>query len=80
MSANNIYKIFHVVIFFCITCNVSAEPKHSISMYWEPDLPPDFVSLPYVNIDAAKGGIYITGAVGGSLWTLTFEKGGYLGS
>ena len=66
MPMSNIYKIFYGIIFlFCITWNASAEPKHGISMYGEPDLPPDFVSLPYVNIDAPKGGVYITGAVGG---------------
>ncbi len=35
---------------------VSAEPKHGIAMYGDPALPPDFVSLPYVNPDAPKGG------------------------
>ncbi|MGJ8583088.1 MAG: extracellular solute-binding protein [Marinosulfonomonas sp.] len=34
----------------------SAEPQHAIAMYGEPDLPPDFVSLPYANPDAPKGG------------------------
>ena len=33
-------------------------------MYGEPALPPDFVSLPYVNKNAPKGGTYITGEVG----------------
>ncbi|MEL6520435.1 MAG: extracellular solute-binding protein [Pseudomonadota bacterium] len=33
-----------------------AEPSHGIAMYGEPALPPDFVSLPYVNPDAPKGG------------------------
>ena len=33
-----------------------AEPKHGISMYGDPALPPDFVSLPYANPDAPKGG------------------------
>ncbi|MEL7081172.1 MAG: ABC transporter substrate-binding protein, partial [Pseudomonadota bacterium] len=36
--------------------DVAAEPKHGIAMYGEPALPPDFVSLPYVNADAPKGG------------------------
>ena len=35
---------------------VSAEPSHAIAMYGEPVLPPDFVSLPYANPDAPKGG------------------------
>ena len=34
----------------------TAEPKHGIAMYGEPALAPDFVSLPYANPDAPKGG------------------------
>ncbi|WP_208349348.1 extracellular solute-binding protein [Pseudaestuariivita rosea] len=34
----------------------AAEPQHGIAMYGDPALPPDFVSLPYVNPDAPKGG------------------------
>jgi peptide/nickel transport system substrate-binding protein len=41
-----------------------SEPRHGIAMYGEPALPPDFVSLPYVNPDAPKGGKIITGEVG----------------
>lgn len=36
--------------------SASAEPRHAIAMYGEPELPPDFVSLPYANPDAPKGG------------------------
>ncbi len=32
------------------------EPQHGIAMYGDPALPQDFVSLPYVNADAPKGG------------------------
>lgn len=42
-----------------------AEPKHGIAMYGDPSLPPDFVSLPYVNPDAPKGGAFIFGEIGG---------------
>jgi peptide/nickel transport system substrate-binding protein len=42
-----------------------AEPKHGIAMYGEPELPPDFVSLPYANPDAPTGGRLVTGEVGG---------------
>ncbi|MBC8409023.1 MAG: ABC transporter substrate-binding protein, partial [Rhodobacteraceae bacterium] len=49
--------------FFC-SLNVIAESQHGISMYGKPALPQDFVSLPYVNINAPKGGIYVTGEVG----------------
>ena len=41
-----------------------AEPKHGIAMYGEPALPPDFVSLPYANPDAPKGGKIVQGEVG----------------
>jgi len=41
-----------------------AERMHGISMYGEPALPQDFVSLPYVNPDAPKGGRIVTGQVG----------------
>lgn len=34
----------------------TAEPQHGIAMYGQPALPPDFVSLPYANPDAPKGG------------------------
>jgi len=43
----------------------SAEPEHGIAMYGTPALPPDFVSLPYANPDAPKGGRIVTGNVGG---------------
>jgi peptide/nickel transport system substrate-binding protein len=33
-----------------------ADPQHGIAMYGTPALPPDFVSLPYANPDAPKGG------------------------
>lgn len=42
-----------------------AEPRHGIAMYGEPALPPDFVSLPYVNADAPKGGTLRLGESGG---------------
>mgnify|MGYP000409833954 FL=1 len=42
-----------------------AEPRHGIAMYGEPALPPDFVSLPYANPEAPRGGRIVTGEVGG---------------
>ena len=42
-----------------------AEPRHGIAMYGPPALPPDFVSLPYANPDAPRGGTLVEGAVGG---------------
>lgn len=41
-----------------------SEPSHGIAMYGQPDLPPDFVSLPYADPDAPKGGRVVTGNVG----------------
>lgn len=43
----------------------NADPQHGISMYGEPALPPDFVSLPYVRADAPKGGSITLGNTGG---------------
>jgi len=43
----------------------SAQPAHGIAMYGAPALPPDFVSLPYANPNAPKGGKVVTGNVGG---------------
>ncbi|SMO39973.1 extracellular solute-binding protein [Ruegeria faecimaris] len=42
-----------------------AESTHGIAMYGDPALPPDFVSLPYVNADAPKGGKVVFGNTGG---------------
>ncbi len=42
-----------------------AEPRHGIAMYGDPALPPDFVSLPYANPEAPKGGKIIFGEAGG---------------
>ncbi|MFV2052783.1 extracellular solute-binding protein [Aliiroseovarius sp. YM-037] len=43
----------------------TAEPQHGIAMYGDPVLPPDFVSLPYANPDAPKGGRIVFGEPGG---------------
>jgi len=42
-----------------------AEPRYAISMYGDPALPPDFVSLPYANPNAPQGGSVTLGEVGG---------------
>lgn len=41
-----------------------AEPQHGLSMYGAPALPHDFVSLPYVNAAAPKGGRIVLGESG----------------
>ncbi|KIC42867.1 ABC transporter substrate-binding protein [Ruegeria sp. ANG-R] len=43
----------------------SAESAHGIAMYGQPALPPDFVSLPYANPDAPKGGKVVFANTGG---------------
>ncbi|MGR3623078.1 extracellular solute-binding protein [Pseudophaeobacter sp.] len=42
-----------------------AESSHGIAMYGAPALPPDFVSLPYANPQAPKGGKVVFGNTGG---------------
>ncbi|WP_170463441.1 extracellular solute-binding protein [Ruegeria arenilitoris] len=42
-----------------------ADSAHGIAMYGDPALPPDFVSLPYANPDAPKGGKVVFGNTGG---------------
>lgn len=42
-----------------------AAPAHGISMQGQPELPPDFVSLPYAWPDAPKGGTLVSGEIGG---------------
>ncbi|WP_425046331.1 extracellular solute-binding protein [Primorskyibacter sp. S87] len=49
----------------CLAGNGEAESVHGIAMYGEPALPPDFVSLPYANPDAPKGGRVVFGNTGG---------------
>ncbi len=43
----------------------SGEARHGLSMYGDPALPPDFVSLPYANPNAPKGGQVVSGNTGG---------------
>lgn len=50
---------------FCSAVNAAAESQHAIAMYGDPALPPDFVSLPYANPDAPKGGRLVVGNTGG---------------
>ena len=45
--------------------SASAESQHGIAMYGTPALPPDFVSLPYANPDAPRGGRLVVGNTGG---------------
>jgi len=60
----NLRKIGASAAFVFTATAAMAEPKHGIAMYGEPDLPPDFVSLPYANPDAPLGGKLVTANVG----------------
>lgn len=54
-----------IVTMLLLLCGKTlAEPSHGISMYGSPKLPPDFVSLPYANPDAPKGGRIVLGESG----------------
>ncbi len=58
--------LVRVAALLAVTAGLAAaEPKHGIAMYGEPALPPDFVSLPYANPDAPKGGEIRFGESGG---------------
>jgi peptide/nickel transport system substrate-binding protein len=54
-----------IAAFVCAASIATAEPEHGIAMYGDPDLTPDFVSLPYVNPDAPKGGRIVFAETGG---------------
>lgn len=54
-----------VIAVLTTTTGAYAEPQHGIAMYGAPALPPDFVSLPYTNPDAPKGGNIRFGEGGG---------------
>ena len=48
-----------------LAAGAQAESRHAIAMYGTPALPPDFVSLPYANPDAPRGGRVVMGNTGG---------------
>jgi peptide/nickel transport system substrate-binding protein len=59
------FKPFAVIGSILLTSQGAiAQPQHSIAMYGDPALPPDFVSLPYANADAPTGGKIVTASVG----------------
>jgi peptide/nickel transport system substrate-binding protein len=68
MTSDYFFKIraaTAAVALVCLTSTAQAEPKYAIAMAGEPALPPDFVSLPYVNPDAPKGGRIVFANPGG---------------
>jgi peptide/nickel transport system substrate-binding protein len=58
------HKIISIVSICFFSTVALAEPKHGIAMLGEPALPENFVSLPYANPDAPKGGHIGYGVVG----------------
>lgn len=62
--------IFGLILIYPISAGmVHGEPKHGIAMYGQPALPHDFVSLPYANPNAPKGGTIVS-AEGGTFTSL----------
>ena len=60
----NFLSLF-ILVYFLFGVEVAfSQPKHAISMYDTPQLPHDFVSLPYASQSAQKGGVLRIGAVG----------------
>ncbi len=58
-------RMIMTAIAVCLSAQATtAEPQHGIAMYGDPALPPDFVSLPYVNAAAPTGGQIVTAEVG----------------
>ncbi len=53
------------VMLLAAAAGARSAPRNAMAMYGEPALPPDFVSLPYVNPDAPKGGRITFGELGG---------------
>ncbi|MDJ1008078.1 MAG: extracellular solute-binding protein [Paracoccaceae bacterium] len=53
-----------VIVGLALSTAAIAEPRHGIAMYGDPQLPPDFVSLPYANPEAPEGGRIVQGEVG----------------
>ncbi len=54
-----------VALTLAVAPGLAVAQSHGIAMYGEPALPPDFVSLPYANPDAPKGGRIVFGESGG---------------
>ncbi len=68
MKSNIFPKLRQTLMLGAVLCAgvipAAADPSHGIAMYGDPALPPDFVSLPYVNPEAPKGGKIIFAEAG----------------
>ncbi len=63
--AQRLRSVAYILTLCTLPAQLAAEPAHGIAMYGDPALPQDFVSLPYANPDAPKGGKISFGEVGG---------------
>ena len=63
--ARKLRSAAYILTLSVLPVSLGAEPSHGIAMYGDPALPHDFVSLPYTNPDAPKGGKISFGEVGG---------------
>ena len=63
-NLKNFLSLFILVYFLFCVGRAFSQPQHAISMYDTPQLPHDFVSLPYASQNAQTGGILKIGAVG----------------
>jgi len=64
----NFHARHHILLalaFVFHAMTAQADGPYGIAMYGDPALPPDFVSLPYANPNAPKGGKVVTGNIGG---------------
>ncbi len=64
MLAPRLSRLFTAALIAVLPATLSAEPRHGIAMYGEPQLPQGFTSLPYANPDAPKGGRIVSGETG----------------
>lgn len=65
MAFTKFIRVLVALAVFSPGAGAIAEPRHGIAMYGDPVLPPDFVSLPYVNANAPQGGKIRMGERGG---------------
>tara|TARA_R110002096_G_scaffold13376_16_gene47512 strand:- start:1195 stop:3012 length:1818 start_codon:yes stop_codon:yes gene_type:complete len=65
VNFGNLRNLGLSLIFAAMAIPATADAQHGIAMYGDPALPPDFVSLPYANPDAPKGGRIVFGESGG---------------
>ncbi len=63
--SNPVHSVITGIAMVFAATIAQAESVHGIAMYGDPALPPDFVSLPYANADAPKGGKVVFGNTGG---------------